>query len=116
MEFIRVLVLLGSEQFYWSGITMHAHPNAAKIAAKPRPRLACFANMTSSMVTRIVDHGCRRTTDIRVCHPLTAFKLCLMKEAHCPFTTFEIAASKEDQFYQPAKLRCKEIAIAFETR
>ena len=51
--------LRASRQWYLSGITKHAHPGATKIAAKPMFRLVCFANPTFSMVTRMVNHGCR---------------------------------------------------------
>ena len=57
--------LIAFGQCYLSGITMHAHPDATKIAAKPSSRLAPSANMTSSIAFPIVNHGCRWPIDIR---------------------------------------------------
>ena len=51
---------LGPETFYLSGIAVHAHPNAAEIAPHPRSRLACVANVTSSITTPIVNHAGQR--------------------------------------------------------
>ena len=53
----RITFTLLPEAFYLSRIAMHAHPNAAEIAPHPRSRLACVANVTSSITTPIVNHA-----------------------------------------------------------